>query len=559
MNKENKVWLVNALEYMICFFALSITKSEYSVYCCISIFLIMTISFSAEKYIKNRNQILLLNVIHSVQICVVYNELNYLKQFSIYGTVSLILESILYLAVLFTFFCTFVFVFKVQWLFLINSICFGLFLVFSLPVKSAPDELAHIYTSYNLSNQILDIDDGEDVFSIREGDQSLLSLPIEFENSLEVMDEYYELSSGTLTDITLTLEKSNCLNGNIPAYVMSALGISVGRICNLNAFWTLTLGRFFNLAQYIVLVYFAITVMPYSKYLPMAVALLPIAMQQGMSYSYDSLVIALSIFVICGSLGYKYNDNLNGRQKLLLGIFVIITSCILFSLKSHSYIFIAISPIIIELSDKSLFKKFWSFIEKMILFGMFLLVIYMVMYMVFHLGPFFAEPNNPIAWKGGVQGYTIQYFFNKPLDFIAVFINTFFRFSPFYLGSSTSYDLGWLNIQTPIIFILLFLIICYLSTEPKCSNYLNATEKRYYAFSVVITIFCILFIFLISYTPKDEKVILGAQGRYFIPLFVPGFLVMSPKTVQFQKIHSYIPVIYSILIMSFSLFLITRF
>ena len=559
MREKSLQVLANILFYIICVFSLYITESDYWIYCCVFLLLCMSISFHIVRNEKSIIQFVLLQMIQGIQIYCLYYQLNYFKIISTYGTLSIISENLLYITVLLTFFCIFKKLCKIEIIFLIDSICFGLFMMCSLPVKSAPDEITHIYTSYNLSNKILHVETSEGKIPICEEDQALLLLPIEYGNSLEIMNGYYQLSLSESTDSMLIFDASKCLSGDTPAYVMSALGISVGRIFNLNAFWTLTLGRLFNLVQYIGLVYFAIKVMPYSKYLPMAIALLPIAMQQGMSYSYDSLVIALSIFVICGALGYKYNNQIDKQSKKILGLSVVLFSTVLFFLKSNSYMFIALSPVFIALSNSAYFKKISKLVLRVIIIGIALFLLYMIADMCVHFSPFLAEPSNPISWKDEVQGYTIQYFLNEPLDLMKVYVNTFLKFLPFYIASSISYDLGWVNIQPPVIFILVFLVLTYLSLESKETNMLNKFERKYLIFSIVSTIFCILMAFAISWTPKGEGAILGVQGRYFIPLFITIFLLISSKRDYFKNYRVYIPIMYSIAIMVFSVFLITRF
>lgn len=560
---KNKKYIVIA---MISFFAVAcmfvLTRSlEYKLLIFSLLSLSAVLSGFAQKEADTNPKLLSLLIISLCQLLILIFEMYYFESKGIYATVSMILEFTLYCTVMLVYYGSLIQNWQPEKLFLIIILPYGLFMTLCLPVKTAPDERTHIYTSYRISNVLLKNEtvatNGD--FSIREKDQEYLYLPIEFENSIDLMNSIYSSSLFVDNEETVLLENSECLNGNEVAYILSAVGISIGRILGLNAFWALTLGRLFNLLQYTACIYFAIKVMPYSKYVPLSVALLPIAIQQGMSYSYDSLVIALSIFVICGSLGYKYNSRVEYKKNKLLGVIVGGASVVLFFLKKHSYMFIALSSIVVLLSDNVYFEKFSKLAVKTMLVGICLFMGYTIINTVFHLGPYFKEPINPISWQNGVQGYTIQYFLNEPLDLIIVYIRTMVRFLPFYICSATSYDLGWLNIQIAPVFILVFIVLCLLSTQYESLVKINKLEKQYYILSSVFTVIAIVMALLISWTPKGVGVSLGVQGRYFIPLLVPVLLLLPNGEKIFQKSQNYFPVMYSLAIMVFSVFLITRF
>ena len=431
-------------------------------------------------------------------------------------------------------------------------------MMLSLPVKTVPDENAHIYTAYQMSDKMMhyyENDEGE--FLIRKQDQEYLNQPIEYSNSSELMESIYQSSTARSDDEIIKIDSSVCLSHNEVAYIASASGITFGRLLNLNAFWTLLLGRLFNFALYVVLIYFSIKIIPFSKKVPMAVALLPIAIQQGMSYSYDSLVIALSVFIVCGAL--KIKNNYSRPKTLLLEIAIGLSCLVLFFLKSHSYVFICLIPVVVVFSENTRFQKLFRYAMIFMSFCIILFLFYLIVDSIFKLGPVVQIPDNPIAWQDGAQGYTIQYFINEPFDLLLVFLRTAVIYTPFYIGSSISNYLGWLNINTPWIYCILFIGLCFVASQEDCTSKMNKTEKFYFALTFVITVFSIILALLISWTPVGTGVSLGVQGRYFIPLFIPLLLVFTSTKSRFVKSGNYISISYALSLMTFSYFLITRF
>lgn len=560
--KNKKYIVIGMISFFIgaCIFVL--TRSlEYKLLIFSLLSLSAVLSGFAQKEADTKLKLLCLLVVSLCQLFILIFEMFYFESKGIYATVSIILEFTLYCSVMLVYYGSLIQNWPTEKLFLIIILPYGLFMTLCLPVKSAPDERTHIYTSYRISDVLLNNEtvatNGD--FSIREKDQEYLYLPIEFENSIDLMNSIYSSSLLVDNEETVLLENSECLNGNEVAYILSAVGISIGRILVLNAFWTLTLGRLFNLLQYIILIYFSIKLMPFLKYIPMTIGLLPMAVQQGMSYSYDSLVIGLSVFIVSATLGLKHSVSNSNRKEIMLKIVVLISSIILYSLKSHSYIFVAFSSIIILLSDNTYLKRILKIAFIIILGGICVFGVYLVIDAIFRLGPLSVEPENPIMWQGGVQGYTIQYFLNEPVDFVLVYLKTIAHYLPFYIASSISASLGWLNIQVPLVYAMFFLALCLIASQTEEVFKISIVEKTYFIFAVILTFISIVMALLIVWTPKGTGLALGVQGRYFIPLMMPLLLVLSGKTAKFKKFREYLPLAYSSTILTFAYFLITRF
>lgn len=530
----------------------------------IAIFEIMIsniLSISLMKKVDEDNFFFKWHIINFFQIIILGFLLTHFVQYSLYALISFLLEAIVYYSCLVVLYGYDIKCWKIENIFLILAISFGTFMTLNLPIKAVPDERTHVYTAYAMSDYILNgFNQKNDCFEIREQDEDLLNPNIELGNSLEIMNWYYSQISHASYGGLMKLNISNALSRSRVAYILPGIAIAIGRILNFNAFWTLMSGRIINFLFYIFMIFFAIKLMPFSKLLPLTISLYPMAIQQGMSYSYDCMVLSLSMFIICGTLFYKYGD-CNSKKKNLCLLPIMLSSLLLFNLKSHSYIFISLIPLVFILSEKKWFQKVLKISACFIGLVCTSFLLYAILDKVFCFPNIVIEPSNPIAWAGGVQGYTIQYFMNDPFDFIVVILRTLKHNTYFYFASAISSYLGWLNIGTPFCLAFgFFFLSAFTSYSHKSIRQMNRYEKFYVVFLIIITFLAITLALLIDHTYKGVGVALGVQGRYFLPLIFPMLLMLpnnkSTLNVKNEKVSL---TILSVLILGEIYFLIIRF
>ncbi len=97
------------------------------------------------------------------------------------------------------------------------------------------------------------------------------------------------------------------------------MGILVGRLLRLPPIAIFYLGRLFNLAVWLGLVFLAIRSTPIFPWVLLALALLPMSIFQGASNSTDSLLIALSLLWIASTMRLAFTPDLQVKQKSSCG------------------------------------------------------------------------------------------------------------------------------------------------------------------------------------------------------------------------------------------------
>lgn len=111
-------------------------------------------------------------------------------------------------------------------------------------------------------------------------------------------------------------------------YYPGGLGIALGRLLHQSYAMCLWLGRLFGLILFLLAGFYAIRKMPMGKELMFLVMLLPITLQQAVSFSADGVVMSLSFALLGGTVSLSVADTWKTVQWIDLGI-VLLTGVLL--------------------------------------------------------------------------------------------------------------------------------------------------------------------------------------------------------------------------------------
>lgn len=445
-----------------------------------------------------------------------------------YGKVCFILGLILSYSVLLYLYGTFVKQWKTENRFLVIASAYGLFMLFNMPLRIVPDEITHMLTSYRNANLILGVDRPlSEEITLRKTDNDFLIDNIEYGCNYQMMNEYYDRMNKVTDKAEFKISSLNALRQNDISHVISSIPIAICKILNVNGFWTWISGRMINLAIYVLLVYLAIKIIPFGKNIPFTIALLPMSMQQAMSYSYDSWIIASSIFVVSSALYIKYGKNRYTQLICWVCGFLAIS---LAMMKSHAYIMIGLFPLCIWIEHKFDTSMFWKWCWRILIVFLTCFLVYAVIDCFFGIPDLFSIPYNPIQWMDGEQGYTWQYLLNNPMNAIILLLRTFKSQSIMYITTMISRGLGWLNINLSIITLLLWVSLLLLSVNGNDPIRIKQGIRYWMLLAIIITVVGILYGLLVNWTVETVGVVLGVQGRYFIPVLILGGLLMYHNT-----------------------------
>jgi len=409
--------------------------------------------------------------------------------------------------------------------FVLVMLVLGIIYSFIVKPLAAPDEVAHVYSAYRVSNQILGIEDTGDFVKMREEDWL-------YSNSFNISRKIYNQLDSELFEKVV---KDNIIETNakyirVPAYkyTVSGIGITVGRILDFNFSTCLMIARFFNMIFYIGIVYLVMKWMPFGKHIIYLISLIPVSLQQINSISYDNFVYALAFLIIGLTLKIAY-----GEYKKKHIVILVISSLLLIPCKQFAYFPISLVPIIILWKKINPSKKTISNLKKIILSGVILGILAFVAIIVYYR----FNPFNVEGVDLSKEFYNIPYLLSNPTKMLDLTINTFLHRMDRIFLTMFGGVLGHFTLMTQVTICAVFMLLIGLSalkTEDE-KQYVTTYDKTVF---LGISILCFAFIhmgMLIGWTYMTDSSIDGVQGRYFTPFLPLTILAFRGSNIVLKK------------------------
>ena len=415
---------------------------------------------------------------------------------------------------------------KIEHLFLLISLFFGILLAIVVPPFQSPDEDTHFLKSYMISR-------GQLFPSTKEGAKGYC-VPVEMDayinekkDYISKLDQKYsyemmysdQLLGSNYTDCQMRRFSTD--TASPIAHIIPALGIQItdylhsfnDRSVGVSTAVMVQFARVVSVIVYTIMCYYAIKLIPKFKRSLFVILLLPNALFLRSAITYDSLIIstcALSLAIILKLyLDKKYKFNWKHF------IFFVFAGYTLLSIKTvYSVIFL---PILIIPSDR--FKNNKDKITKYI--SMVLIV----------LGLYFVTKLPYRGLEDQVFNVSqIDFVKNNVLHFIKIIFNNIvdqYDTQMYWMNGTV----GLLDTYMPVIHVFITNTILVLSLILDAFNEkvkIPVWIRIGYALLIVISVFMIYGVMYIGWTAEltgiiGGEMITGVQGRYFIP-----YLFMIP-------------------------------
>lgn len=411
-----------------------------------------------------------------------------------------------------------------EWKFLYLGAVFGLIYLFALPAYSAPDEAAHAYTAYYQSSRLLGQEalDENGYVLVRAEDRAY----VKWQNSANIgsYEQVYNHFFSMSQDNTMVSTKRVPLD--VPGYVYlpQIVGLTVGRLLNLGNIPMLFLARLLGLAFYLGCVWLSIRVAPFGKGIFMVTALLPIALENGASFSYDGMVNGLSFLFIACVLHLAYR-----KEKIGIRDWAVL-SVLLALLAPIKVVYVLLGFLCLLIPAKKLPKKRTLFIGTAVVLaaGAVAILIPRASYLLNVV----TRESNSLSYTTA-EGYTVGYFLQEPTEFIKIYLNSFVESQDFYLQTMLGGSLAWLDL--PLTWTLLFgfgALLLYASIQKDGEEqYLGLKEKSICGVTAVAVCCACMLTMLLAWTSKSSDTIAGVQGRYFLPVLPLILLMLRSKNL----------------------------
>lgn len=422
---------------------------------------------------------------------------------------------------------------KIEKIFLLFSIIFGLLWMILLPPYQAPDERGHFLRSYMIADGKLMCENvqGKNAGSyfpvpLNELGQMIgankISFHSEVKQNVGLIKKAFQVRTTNKTEFAEL--PTSCVYSPIP-YIPQSLGILIGKLVNSPPLMLFYLGRLFNLLSYIAICFFAIKLIPKFKATMALLALTPMALHQAASLSADGMTIASSFMLISYIFYLAYQEKIRNKQLVwlsILGIVVTLAKIVYFPIVWLYFII----PI------KLLGSKKRYFLSGLAVCGVSLLAFGAWMLLEGTVKVTF--PVDPKA--------QLAIILSHPLSFAHKLIYTSLTQAGTYYNQFFG-NFGWLDTPMPTLMGLGFLIALTLSiyiegkndVVKKQSDVLEMVKGLWILAIFVIIVVLIEVTLFLNFSKPNFRIIQGIQGRYFIPISFLFFCSLHYLKASIQK------------------------
>lgn len=428
--------------------------------------------------------------------------------------------------------------FPLENVFLIIAIILGSIYLLVIPECETPDEPVHIISAYKFSNCLLGNEDNQ----VRSCDNLYLS-NIKIHYSRDDFNDYIInlVYQKDYSNDNTSMELKIVSGTHGYEYFFAALGITVGRLFHCGATRTFFLGSLFNFIFFTSAIYYSIKKIPFGKEVLFIIASFPMTLQLATSFSYDAMLISLSmilistvLYMIAASKIYFYDL-----------IVCFITGLLIAPFKVCAYTALCFLLILPIKKLKGSNKKYAYILTT----GLVICVLFTILMSMGQI----TDVSSSTYQTGISDGetYSLSTLLLDPLMTFRLAINTIYQKGDFYFFSLFGSDLGWYDIPIPkICSIVILLCLLYAARFGYCPdpNLIHNMKKHKIVFcSISIICFAMLHIgMLLAWTPRSYNFIEGVQGRYFLPFLPLMLFCLYDKRCNREKII-YLPITISIL------------
>ena len=421
--------------------------------------------------------------------------------------------------------------FRLQNKYLAVALSLGLIYIFVMTPLSLPDEQIHYQAAFRLSNALSfqwdDLSKGDSRYFDYHGLTGHYNTGNGYDR---ICDELFSSLDDTQGEIV-------SIWGNIGYPLMripQTIGLLIGRLLRTNFLITFYLGRLTNLLFFILCVYSAIRIAPRFKLLFFMVGIMPMALHQAASYSYDNYINAMSILLFAfflrvmdkkGSIRFRDTIPIAVIGALLApakGIYISLL-LIMFAIPARRYV------------GK---KQYWMSMVVVICSALLVVGLFHIK-VLFSMSSSSGEPS--MNWEDGYN-YTIADFLQRPQEMKRVLYLSFRTMIWEWFEQAKGRVMsGQSMILNQWILSIYGMLLLMSSFSFKGEKSLQSRERLVFAVTSLIPVCLLILIMLVSWTSNTHEIVQGVQGRYFVPCIPLLFMCMNNRLVRIKRpIDAYI-------------------
>ena len=436
-----------------------------------------------------------------------------------------------------------------EYFFIVIALVFGMRLVFVNPPWQTNDEDRHFYNSWYYANGYFK-PEARDKKIGNPIPKTLLDevgsfQGIRFSNDTRIVKAKLDSLQSVLYEKTDTVFYNNPnYNTNPVGYLPNIIGVKLGELYKKNPIVVHWWGRAFGLFAYLIIVFFAIRIIPVYKNVLMLVALAPMSLYQAASITYDTLCNATTFLIMAFFIKWLLQKEKISTRELWW-------FCFAFTIQVFSksgYFFI---PLLTLMIPAEKFGFSYSKIKLLVLFAA------IIMIPKFTWGVYI----NSLHFDGG-KPLQSDYLFS-PSQNLAYHLKNIPGMISDLVANVLSQGKNWMiggigrfgYSYTPLpggLILFYVLILLTMASVDHDNNFKLTRMQRVISFFILLASLAAIIVGLyLTISPVGARVIFGAQGRYFIPI-IPLLLFQLFGTIP-NNVKKFLPLV-TILISIFILY-----
>lgn len=443
--------------------------------------------------------------------------------------------------------CAFEKKWRLEKIFIAFVIPVGLIMMAVFPVGRVPDEVFHFARAYGVAHGSLVSDLTESGAGGSYYSADVLAA-VHWEKDLNYgmyRDNFAIFAYGDNEEVFNVY--TNTSQYPFLAYLPQAIGIKIGEIFKLPVLGLALFGRLFNFLFWVLLMYYAIKLIPFKKMSVLLVMFMPMMLQESISLSVDPIINGTTflLFSYCLNMRYSRKDFVNNKDRIILAVL-----CLIVSLCKMVYLPVCLTLFLIPEHMFKTKKRKYLEIGLLAFLVVALVGIWTVVAMRYQLRP-----------GDGVSAIEqIGFVLESPLRTIKVLIRTIAENAYVYMENLVCGPMGWFDIPIDsictMVMLCMLVMVCIMDNAGKK---INNSEKTCMSVILLSTLALIFAAEYLTWTPVGSMEISGVQGRYFIPLLIPAFVIFNNRikydlsriykymflTVVFVDIYAIITVFYA--------------
>lgn len=328
----------------------------------------------------------------------------------------------------------------------------------------------------------------------------------------------------------LEKEKQAILNPETAAvysfaqYVPQAVGIFLSRLVTDNTYLITYAGRIMNMIVSILLLYFAIKIMPFGKKLLLIPAMIPIAVEGFTSLSPDAMTISMSFLYIAYILylAFGNKEKIGIKEKIILLVMsVIIALC--------KIVYIPLVGLLLIIPK----EKFKTETNKNKILNICIIAVISVVINLIWLG---IASRYLANFREGDSKVQVLLALKNPIQYIQTVLYTMNLNGSNYLMQLFGSDLGWgelvkLYAVVPYSILAIYLFIAV--TDEEIKNKFKTYQLVWIALVVLAVVALVFTSLYVQWTTVGKESISGVQGRYFLPI-LPLVMLLLGSMIKVQ-------------------------